>query len=136
MKRPEKIVKWFMVERKKVDSFVDHNGKPLFDYSIKLPYWIAYAYKPWYVKVEIRDKPLCYADMEKDGNKEETEKYLEANWRKKISKLWKLNHGFMFVSTVAKGQGWFKSVEDYNNYHKELQELNVKYGLSVGVKTT
>lgn len=136
MKRPEKIIKWFMVERKKEQLFVDHNGKPLFKYSIELPYWLAKAYKPFWVKVEIRANPLSYADMQREENKEETEAYLKANWRKKIAKFYKRNNGFLLVATTGKGSGFFKSMEDYENYHKELAVLNAKYCCSLSESST
>jgi hypothetical protein len=65
----------------------------------------------------------------KEENHDETEKYLNKNWSSKLTKMRKINHNYMLVSTTAKGQSWFKTLEDYNNYHKELHNLNVKYGL-------
>jgi hypothetical protein len=129
MKRPEKIVKWLHVERKPNDPFLDHNGTPLFDYFIELPYWIAKAYHPFYVKVEVRSTPISYADMMKEENKEEVDNYFKENWAKKLTDMRKLNHNYLLVSTKAMAQDGFKSIEDYNSYHKELQELNRKYGL-------
>jgi hypothetical protein len=127
MKRPEKIVKWLSVDKKLNEPFIDHNGKPDYNYTVHIPYWLAKAYNPFWVKVEIRAKNPCYADKIKEENKAETDAYLKANWRKKIDKHYKMNNGFLLVSTKAMGAGWFKSMEDYNNYHKELQELNRKY---------
>lgn len=132
MKKPEKIIKWFAVERKRDGCFVDHNGKPLYNYILQLPYWLAKAYKPFYIKVEIRANPLSWNDMQEEENRVEADAYFKANWSAKCTKLRKLNHNFMMVSTKALGSGWFKTMDDYNNYHKELRELNKKYGLSVG----
>ena len=128
MKRPDKVIKWLHVDRKLTEPFVDHNGKPLFDYFIQLPYWIAKAYNPRYAKIEIRAQSLSFAAMTKEENPEANE-YLKANWSAKLSKMRKMNHNYIFVSTKAMGQGFFKSLEDYNNYHKELRELNKKYGV-------
>jgi hypothetical protein len=131
VKRPEKIIKWLHVDRKPHEPFVDHNGKPAFNYFIELPYWIAKAYNPQYAKIEIRQKPLSYADMVKEENRDEAKKYLKENWSDKIAKMYKMNHGYLLISAKAMGQGWFKSIEDFNNYHKELVELNEKYGLLI-----
>lgn len=127
MKRPEKIVRWFPVISHNHEPFVDHNGKPLLEYTIKLPYWIAKAYNPRYAKVEIRDKSISFADMEKEGNSEEVETYFKKNWLHKKRKLRKMNHNFLLVSTTEIAQDQFKSMQDYENYHKELRALNRKY---------
>jgi len=67
MKRPEKIIKWFLIESERNGVFVDYNGKPAFKYSITIPYWLIRAFKkPSYVKVEISEKPPCFADRQKD----------------------------------------------------------------------
>jgi len=133
MKRPEKVIKWFPVERKRDEPFVDHNGKPLFEYVIILPYWIAKAYNPHFVKVEISRKFVSFADMQKEENNEETDRYLKQNWSRKLTKLRKLNNNFMLVSLKTQATTCFKSMEDYENYHRELQELNRKYcGLTEG----
>lgn len=128
MKRPDKIIKWLHIDRKTREPFVDHNGKPLFDYSIEIPYWIAKAYNPQYARVEIRMQPLSFSLMAEEENPEAKE-YFKANWSAKLSKMRKMNHNYLLVSTKAMGQSWFKSLKDYNNYHKELCELNKKYGV-------
>ena len=127
MKRPEKIIKWLPVEQNKNEPFIDHNGKPLFRYVIELPYWIAMAYKPRFAKVEIRAEFISFADREKDENKDESDKYVKLNWSRKLTKLRKLNNNFMLVSLKSVNSTQFKSIQDYENYHKELQELNRKY---------
>lgn len=102
MKRPEKVVMWIHVDRQKSD-FVNHLGKPLYDYTIKLPSWIGLAYKPWHVKIEIWDKPPTPIDRMTDGNHEEIRAYVKANWSKKLTKMRKLNHNYMQVFTLARG---------------------------------
>lgn len=129
MKRPEKIVKWLHVDKKSRKPFVNHNGKPLFDYVIRLPYWIAQAYKPNNVRVEIREKTPCFSDRYDEEKQYGADEYVKKNWSAKLSKLRKLNHNFILIGCEGKGRRWFKSMEDYENYHKELEELNRKYGL-------
>jgi len=127
MKRPEKIIIWLSVDRQKQEPFIDHNGKPLINYTINLPYWLAKAYKPSYVKVEIRDRFLSFSDRQKEENYDETKAYVSANWSAKLTKLRKMNNNFMLVATTAMGMDWFRSMADYEHYHKELQQLNRKY---------
>jgi len=127
MKKPQKIVKWFSVNRKPKEPFVDHNGKPLYNYFIDLPYWIAKAYNPYYVKVEISNCHLSYAERVSEENREEAEKYVKENWAKKLSKMRKINNNYILVSTMAVSKEGFKSMEDYENYHRELHELNRRY---------
>ena len=130
MKRPEKIVTWIHVNREKSD-FVNHLGKPLYDYTIKLPSWIGLAYKPWYAKIEIWDNPPAPIDRMNDGNQEEIRAYVKENWGKKLTKMRKLNHNYMQVFTLARHDPETRklSVEEYNQYHQELRELNIKYGI-------
>lgn len=130
MKKPEKIIKWLHIDRTKHDPFVDHNGKPLFTYSIEIPYWICRAFKSGYAKVEIREKPLSYSDMRKEENEEACD-YFKANWSNKLTKMRKMNHNYLLVSTKAVDRSWFKTIEAYENFHRELHELNMKYGLSL-----
>jgi len=59
--------------------------------------------------------------------------YFSRNWHKKMAKMRKLNSNYLLVATEATGKGWFQSIEDYNNYHKELRELNKKYGLETAM---
>jgi hypothetical protein len=128
MKKPNKIVKWFHVEKELYDPFLDHNGKPLFKYFISLPYWIFKAYHPTRVKVEISEDQLSYNDqIEQEVKREELDKYFKTNWLKKMTKMRKVNNNYMFVSLLGKSKTGFKSMEDYENYHKELQILNEKY---------
>jgi len=130
MKRPEKVILWTHVDRKKTD-FVNHLGKPLFDYTIKLPSWIGLAYHPWDVKIEIREKPPCFIDKRNETNHDEIEAYVKSNWIKKLTKMRKLNHGYIQVFTLARSDPETRklSIEEYNQYHQELRELNIKYGV-------
>lgn len=130
MKRPEKIVMWIHVDKEK-SEYVNHLGKPLYDYSIKLPSWIGLAYNPRDVKIEIRDKNPPFRERFEDGNHEEIRAYVKANWRKKLTKMRKLNHNYMQVFTIARNDPETRklSIEEYNQYHQELRELNRKYGV-------
>ena len=137
MKRPEKIVTWMHVKREKSD-FVNHLGKPLYDYTIKLPSWIGLAYKPWYAKIEIHDKPLAPIDRMNDGNREEIRAYVKENWGKKLTKMRKLNHNYMEVFTLARydPETRMLSPGEYTQYHQELRELNEKYGVGRSIDET
>ena len=130
MKRPEKVIMWTHVDRKKTD-FVNHLGKPLYDYTIKLPSWIGLAYQPWDVKIEIRENPPCFRDKRNESNHEEIESYVKSNWMKKLTKMRKLNHGYIQVFTLARSDPETRklSIEEYNQYHQELRELKIKYGV-------
>ena len=132
MKRPEKIVMWMHVAKEKTE-FVNHRGKPLYNYSIKLPSWIGLAYRPWDAKIEIREIPMAPRDRMSDGNHEEIRAYVKSNWSKKLTKMRKLNHNYMQVFTLARDdpETHKLSLEEYNQYHKELRELNEKYGVGV-----
>jgi len=132
MKRPEKIVMWMHVAKEKTE-FVNHRGKPLYNYSIKLPSWIGLAYHPWDAKIEIREIPMAPRDRMSDGNHEEIRAYVKSNWSKKLTKMRKLNHNYMQVFTLARDDPETRklSLEEYNQYHKELRELNEKYGVGV-----
>ena len=130
MKRPEKIVMWSHVNRELTD-WVNHLGKPLYKYSIELPSWIGLAYRPWNAKIEIHDHPPAPFDRMNDGNRDEIRAYVKENWGKKLNTMRKLNHNYMQVFTLAKNTPETRtlSVEEYNQYHQELRELNIKYGI-------
>ena len=130
MKRPEKIIKWFHVEKIPEEMWIDFNGKPSHSYVIKIPYWLGRAYKLncRRVKIEINGTGKSMKQMMDEETKGYME-YFKDNWSDKMTKMRKLNHNYMLVSHQGKGTGWFKSIEDYNNYHKELQNLNEKYGV-------
>jgi len=130
MKRPEKIVKWFHVDKEIDRIWVDFNGNPSHSYVIKLPYWLGRAYRLGYkwVKIEIDTTPKSMKQRMEEETKEYF-KYFKENWAAKTTKMRKLNHNYMLVQQVAKGTGWFKSIDDYNNYNRELDELNKKYGV-------
>jgi len=128
MKRPDKVIMWIHVDNQKSD-FVNHLEKPLYDYTIKLPSWVGLAYKPFWVKVEIRSKLPCWAERDKETNKEEINAYVKSNWRKKLTKMRKLNHNYMQVFTLGRDDPETRklTIEEYNQYRQELAELNKKY---------
>jgi len=127
MRRPQKIVKYFFVEEEQHGIFVDYNGKPKCQYLIRLPYWLCRAYRPQHVKIEVREKVPSFRDRREEENAEEFQQYFKENWLKKMTKMRKLNHNYLLVSLQGKGKSWFESIEDYNDYHKELKALNEKY---------
>ena len=130
MKRPDKIILWLHGSKEETE-FINHLGKPLYNYTIKLPSWIGLAYNPRDIKIEIRNKNPPFNERLEDGNHEEIRAYVKANWSKKLAKMRKLNHNYMKVAVLGKGRGFFSSIDDYNNYHQELKELNKKYGLGI-----
>ena len=133
MKRPEKIVMWTHVDKEK-SEYVNHLGKPLFNYTIKLPSWIGLAYNPRDIKIEIRDKNPCFSERFEDGNHEEIRAYVKENWGKKLTKMRKLNHNYMQIFTLARADiRQNLSLEEYNQYHRELRELNAKYGVGKSI---
>lgn len=129
MKRPDKVIQWLGVSREPHDPFLNHNGKPLFKYFIELPYWLIAAYNPFMVKIEVNTEKLSYNERQKQTNHEEIDQYVKANWSKKLRKMRKVNNNYMLVSIKAVSKDFFKSMEDYENYHKELHQLDEKYGL-------
>jgi len=130
MKRPDKIIKYFHVDKERDRIWVDFNGKPSHSYVIKIPYWLGRAYRLGYkwVKIEIDTNGKSMNQMRKEETKEYSQ-YFKENWSDKMNKMRKLNHNYLLISHHGKGKGWFKSIEDYNNYHRELNELNKKYGV-------
>lgn len=127
MKRPEMIVKWFHVERERDGIWVDWSGKPKDRYFVEIPYWLIRAFKPSHVKVEITKNIPSFAKMQEEENGVEVQKYFKENWSKKVTKMRNLNHGYLLVATTGVCRNGFKSIEDYENYHKELRVLNKKY---------
>lgn len=129
--RPEKIIKWLFVQRKKHGNFVDYNGKQLYSYYIEIPYWIARAYSrknPSWAKVEFCNfSNERWRNKDSEENKEEAREYYLKYWKKKQEKMRKANNGYIEIVTEGLGQSYFKSHEDYVNYHKELKLLNEKY---------
>jgi len=132
MKKPNKIVKWFHVETEPERIWVDYNGKPSHSYIIRLPYWLGRAYKlnRRRVKIEILVNNPCIKDQMVEETKEYSQ-YFKENWSAKMTKMRKLNHNYILIQEVAKGTGWFKSIDDYNKYHRELDVLNKKYGVKL-----
>ena len=120
---------WSHVKREKT-NWVNHLGKPLFDYSIELPSWIGLAYRPWDAKIEIHEHPPCMRDRLETEDMEIIRAYVKENWGKKLTKMRKLNHNYMQVFTLARADvKRTLSIEEYNQYHQELRELNEKYGV-------
>jgi len=130
MKKPDKIIKYFHVDKEPEELWVDFNGKPSHSYVIKIPYWLGRAYRLGYkwVKIEIDTNGKSMKQRIEEETKEYF-KYFKENWSAKTTKMRKLNHNYMLIAHNGKSTGWFKSIEDYNNYHKELQKLNEKYGV-------
>jgi len=130
MKRPEQIVMWTHVDKKKSD-YVNHLGKPLFKYSIEIPSWMGLAYNPRDVKIEIRSKNPSFSERFKDGNRDETRAYFKETGVKKYQDE-KTNHNYMQVFTLARDTPETRklTVKEYNQYHQELRELNAKYGVN------
>jgi len=130
MKRPEKIIMWTHVNRKQ-SEWVNHLGKPKYDYSIELPSWIGLAYNPWYAKIEIWNKPPAPIHRYNAGNPDEIRAYFKSNWSEKVTKMRKLNHGYMQIFTLARCDPETRklSLEEYNQYHQELRDLNIRYGI-------
>lgn len=132
MKRPNKIIKYLHVKKEPEDMWVDFNGKKSYKYSIEIPYWLGRAYKlrrSSRLKVVICQDNKSFKQQQEEENHKDFEKYFKENWLVKMNKMRKLNHNYLLISHHGKGKGWFKSIEDYNNYHKELNELNKKYGV-------
>jgi hypothetical protein len=131
MNRPDKIIKYLHVKKDRDDIWVDFNGKPSYSYSIEIPYWLGRAYKfncGTRLKVEICGDGKSFKQQQEEETKE-YDQYFNKNWSKKMTKMRKLNHGYLLIAHGGKGTGWFKSIEDYNNYHIELDALNKKYGV-------
>ncbi len=101
MKKPDKVVQWLHVSKEPYDPFVNHNGKPLFKYFIELPYWLVTAYNPFMVKIEVNTEKLSYNERMKQTNHEEIDKYVKANWSKKLRKMRKINHNYIFIEYVT-----------------------------------
>lgn len=134
MKRPDKIIKYLPVTVEKEEIWVDYNGKPSYSYYIKIPYWLARAYRLYMgsrLKVEITTDTKSFKQQQEEENHKEFQHYFKENWSQKITKMRKLNNNYMLVANTGKGTGWFKSMEDYRNYHKELDALNEKYGVKM-----
>ena len=135
MKRPDKLVFWPSVEKQKT-GYVNHLEKPLYDYTIKLPSWMGLAYNPYHVKVEVHENIPPFKDRILDHN--EWSPYFKENWLKKVTSMRKLNHNYMQVFTLGRDDPQTRqlSVEEYNEYHRELRELNEKYGVNRKVGTS
>lgn len=126
MKRPKELVMYIHVEKVN-NGWVDWDNKPTSDYIIKIPYWLGRAYERGrinLVKLIFQDKVPCGNIR---YNEENFKEYFKENFSKKVSKMRGLNSNYMQVITEHKGNGFFKSQKDYQEYHKELKKLNDKY---------
>jgi len=134
MKRPEKVVIWPHVERKET-GFLNHLEKPLFDYTIKLPSWIGLAYRLNYVKVEVHENVPPFIVRNLDHK--EWRPYVNENWMKKLTTMRKLNHNYMQVFTLGRDDPKTRELttQEYNEYRRELRELNEKYGIGTPTKS-
>lgn len=130
MKRPEKLSIWLFIKKTKTE-FVNHLGKPLYEYTIRLPSWIGLAYRPMLARIEIHENPPCYLERVEETNDEEIRAYVKENWSKKLTKMRKLNHNYMQIFTLVRHDPETRklSLEEYNQYRRELAELNKKYGI-------
>lgn len=130
IKRPEKIIKYLKIQKKKDGIFLDHNKKQLMKYYIEIPYWIGKAFErntSSYVCVEFGSRKLSLNEMRFREQCFRWNDYLEKVWQPRLKKIRKLNKGFIQSITKGKGRNWFKSMDDYNKYHTELKKLNEKY---------
>ena len=131
MKKPLKLVQWLSIETVG-DVILDHNGKDYREHVIKLPYWVVKAYKldkhrAMRVKVEILSQEVLPAP--KNRIETNVRDYFRTNWLSKVNKMRKLNGGGIKVATIQKSRSLFDTAKGYNDYHKELAELNEKYGI-------
>lgn len=117
MKKPDKIIKYFHVDKEPEELWVDFNGKPSHSYVIKIPYWLGRAYRLGYkwVKIEIDTNGKSMKQMHEEETKDYF-KYFNENWSKKVNKMRKLNHNYLLISHHGKGKGWFKSIEELEEY--------------------
>jgi len=126
VKRPERVAMWLWVERQET-PWVNHLGKPLYDYVVRLPTWVALAYRPWKVKVEVRTHPPARVEAIAETNHEEWKRYFRENWSGKMKKIRKLNHNYMQIFPVRPRKPDYLSHEEYEEYLRELTALNAKY---------
>jgi len=97
MKRPKKIVEWYPISESK-NEFIDWNGIPAKDYYIKIPFWLARAYKRGrmpYVQVVFYDKSLTRNERKERSTHKLLNEFFKENYSKKVKKMRKLNHNYM-----------------------------------------
>ena len=100
MKRPKKIIEWYHTEELP-SNFVDWNGKPTKDYIIRIPYWLARAYKRGripYVQLTFYDKSYSMNEMRKKSTHKLLNKFFKENYSKKVTKMRRLNHNYIQIS--------------------------------------
>lgn len=125
MKRPDRMVLHEVVRVKK-DGWVDFNGKEAVSYFIEIPYFIGRAYSLNHKRVQvIVGDTLSLSEINEDRNLLHT--YFKSNWREKIAKMRRLNHNYLLVGVTHNPKHLFDSIEDYEDYHRELKLLNKKY---------
>ncbi len=138
-KRPDKIIKYLCIQKKQDGIFVDNNNKQLMKYYIEIPYWIGKAFDRnanKYARVEISSKILSLNEMRLNENTFRSEEYFKKIWQPRLKKIRKLNHNFIQTMPKKQNLNWFSSMDDYNNYHKELKKINEKYMKRLGVNMT
>ena len=64
---------------------------------------------------------------QEEENREIWKKYVKENWSSKLTKMRKVNNGYMKVITKVSPVCFFDTHEGYKEYHKELSKLNAKY---------
>lgn len=95
---------WLAVESNPTE-WVDYNGKPMREHYVKIPYWIVRAYGLQYygirrVKIEVFSERFSFNQMKKMET--DIMPYFRANWSKKVTKMRKLNRGYMRVKLLHK----------------------------------
>jgi len=128
MKRPEEISIVLNAERK-LSEFVRWDGKPLYDFFIKVPTWISESYlkkRIGFVLVKFSlNKSIN--QIQKEENRETWQPYVRENWSSKLTKMRKINNGYMKIMPTLQPRAFFETHEGYVEYHKELKKLNEKY---------
>lgn len=132
MKKPDVFISWTNIDSKPTE-WVDHNGKPLKNYFITIPHWVAKAYKldklqSSRVKIEIPSKEILKPYSERKKENTDFWEYFRENWSKKITKMRKMNHGYITVETLymedpSRIEGWAETVEKrIKETNQEIQE--------------
>ena len=125
MKKPDEIIICLPVESKP-SEFVRWDEKPLRDYFVKIPTWLSESYLKHgniLVTLKISNKK-SWNEMFKEENYRE---YVKKNWANKLTKMRKVNNGYMKIMTEVQPKAFFDTHEGYKKYHEELKELNRKY---------
>lgn len=103
MKRPKEMIVYLPIEQEKTE-WVDWNGKPSYQYVVKIPYWFGRAYSRNNIKLlkcVFQDKVPCgYDRIKEEGDIEK--KYFKENWIKKSRKMRKLNTNYIKFIPLSK----------------------------------